>query len=126
MTADRLGGAARISFEARTSVVEGGFRLWGTRSLWICDGSAIPTVGGVTLFLTIKAVALQTADLTETTARRGSCDLVAGLIGAVVSTYGGAAARGRLAAAFGRDLPAALVEDSLAVVLGAVTMVALW
>ena len=51
--------------------------------------------------------------------------LVAGLIGAVVGTYGGAAARGRLAAAFGRDLPAALVEDALAVVLGAVIIVAL-
>lgn len=41
--------------------------------------------------------------------------LIAGVIGAVIGTYGGAAARGRLAIAFGRDLPAALVEDVIAV-----------
>jgi uncharacterized membrane protein len=41
--------------------------------------------------------------------------IVAGVIGAVIGTYGGAAARGRLAAAFGRDLPAALIEDLVAV-----------
>ncbi|MCW6511170.1 DUF4126 family protein [Lichenifustis flavocetrariae] len=45
--------------------------------------------------------------------------LVAGLVGAVVGTYGGAAGRGRMAAAFGRDLPAALIEDAVAVLLGA-------
>jgi uncharacterized membrane protein len=43
--------------------------------------------------------------------------VVAGAFGAVVGTYGGAAMRGRLAAAFGKDLPAALVEDVFAVVL---------
>jgi len=37
--------------------------------------------------------------------------LVAGAIGAVAGTLGGAAARARLAAAFGRDLPAALLEE---------------
>ncbi|OWO95751.1 DUF4126 domain-containing protein [Rhizobium esperanzae] len=42
--------------------------------------------------------------------------LIAGVIGAVVGTYGGAALRARLAAAFGKDLPAALVEDAVAVV----------
>jgi uncharacterized membrane protein len=41
--------------------------------------------------------------------------IVAGVIGAVLGTYGGAAARGRLAAVFGRDLPAALIEDLVAV-----------
>jgi len=40
---------------------------------------------------------------------------VAGAIGAVVGTLGGAAARGKLAAAFGRDLPAALLEDVIAI-----------
>ena len=40
---------------------------------------------------------------------------VLGAIGAVIGTYGGAALRSRLAAAFGRDLPAALLEDALAV-----------
>lgn len=41
--------------------------------------------------------------------------LVLGAVGAVIGTLGGAAARGRLAAAFGRDLPAALIEDLVAV-----------
>lgn len=41
--------------------------------------------------------------------------LVLGVIGAVIGTYGGAWARGKLAAAFGRDLPAALLEDLVAV-----------
>ena len=42
--------------------------------------------------------------------------LIAGVVGAVAGTYGGAAVRGRLAASFGRDLPAALIEDVVAVV----------
>jgi uncharacterized membrane protein len=41
--------------------------------------------------------------------------LVAGIVGAVVGTLGGAAVRGALARAFGRDLPAALVEDVVAI-----------
>ena len=40
---------------------------------------------------------------------------VAGAIGAVIGTLGGADARGRLAKAFGKDLPAALIEDVVAV-----------
>ena len=43
--------------------------------------------------------------------------LVAGVIGAVAGTYGGSALRGRLATAFGKDLPAALLEDALAILL---------
>ena len=45
--------------------------------------------------------------------------LAAGLVGAVVGTYGGAAARDRLAATFGRDLPEGLAEDAVAVLIGA-------
>jgi uncharacterized membrane protein len=41
--------------------------------------------------------------------------LIAGVVGAMAGTYGGAAARTRLASGFGRDLPAALVEDVVAV-----------
>lgn len=40
---------------------------------------------------------------------------VAGVVGAVLGTLGGAAARGKLAQAFGKDLPAALIEDVVAV-----------
>lgn len=38
-----------------------------------------------------------------------------GALGAVAGTLGGAAMRARLAAAFGRDLPAALLEDVVAI-----------
>jgi len=43
--------------------------------------------------------------------------LLAGAIGAVGGTLGGAATRGRLAKAFGKDLPAALIEDTAAIVI---------
>ena len=49
--------------------------------------------------------------------------LVAGVIGAVIGTLGGAEARARLARAFGRDMPAALIEDAVAIV-GAYLIVA--
>lgn len=41
--------------------------------------------------------------------------IVAGAVGAVIGTYVGAAVRGWLAGLFGRDLPAALIEDVVAV-----------
>jgi uncharacterized membrane protein len=44
--------------------------------------------------------------------------LVAGAIGAVIGTLGGAAFRGALAKAFGKDLPAALIEDAIAIAGG--------
>ena len=40
--------------------------------------------------------------------------LVAGIIGAVAGTFGGAKGRSLLAKAFGRDMPAALLEDAIA------------
>ncbi|EJN05324.1 hypothetical protein [Phyllobacterium sp. YR531] len=42
--------------------------------------------------------------------------LIAGAIGAVIGTYGGAYVRGRLAASFGQDRPAALIEDAVAII----------
>lgn len=47
---------------------------------------------------------------------------LAGAVGAVAGTLAGAAARARLAAAFGRDRPAALIEDAVAI-LGAAIIV---
>jgi uncharacterized membrane protein len=38
-----------------------------------------------------------------------------GLLGAIIGTLGGAAARTALAARFGRDRPAALIEDAVAI-----------
>lgn len=49
--------------------------------------------------------------------------LIAGIIGAVAGTYGGAAARARLAESFGKDTPAALIEDVVAIG-GAILIVA--
>ena len=43
--------------------------------------------------------------------------LIAGVVGAAIGTYGGAEVRARLAGAFGRDLPAALIEDAVAILL---------
>ena len=48
--------------------------------------------------------------------------LIAGVAGAVIGTLGGALARGKLARAFGKDRPAALLEDMVAVV-GAIVIV---
>jgi uncharacterized membrane protein len=45
--------------------------------------------------------------------------LVAGIIGAVAGTFGGAKARNLLARTFGRDLPAALLEDAVALGISA-------
>ena len=45
-----------------------------------------------------------------------------GTVGAVVGTLGGRAARGRLAAAFGSDLPAAILEDAVAIGLAALVV----
>ena len=51
--------------------------------------------------------------------------LVAGVVGAVIGTFGGAEARGRLATAFDKDRPAALIEDAVAVLAGALVLAAL-
>ena len=51
--------------------------------------------------------------------------LIAGVIGAVIGTYGGAEIRARMAAAFGRDQPAAFIEDAGAIILGLIIIWAL-
>ena len=48
--------------------------------------------------------------------------LIAGIVGAVIGTLGGAAGRGALAGAFGKDMPAAFIEDAVAIV-GAILIV---
>ncbi len=42
--------------------------------------------------------------------------LIAGIVGAVVGTFGGKKVRASLAASFGRDAPAAFIEDAVAIV----------
>jgi uncharacterized membrane protein len=51
--------------------------------------------------------------------------LIAGVIGAVIGTYGGAEIRAQMARAFGRDTPAAFIEDAGAIILGLVVVWAL-
>jgi uncharacterized membrane protein len=51
--------------------------------------------------------------------------LIAGVIGAVIGTYGGAEIRGSMAKAFGRDTPAAFIEDAGAIILGLIVIWAL-
>jgi uncharacterized membrane protein len=48
--------------------------------------------------------------------------LVAGVVGSVIGTYAGKAARTYLAGEFGRDAPAAFIEDAAAIV-GAILIV---
>jgi uncharacterized membrane protein len=50
--------------------------------------------------------------------------LGAGIIGAVIGTLGGAAFRARMAAAFGKDRPAALIEDAVAIGAAALIVIA--
>jgi len=49
---------------------------------------------------------------------------IAGIVGAVIGTFGGHAARARLAAALRKDAPAAFIEDAVAI-LGALVIVML-
>jgi uncharacterized membrane protein len=51
--------------------------------------------------------------------------LIAGVIGAGIGTYGGAEVRSQMAKAFGRDAPAAFIEDAGAIILGLVIVWAL-
>ena len=50
--------------------------------------------------------------------------LIAGVIGAVIGTLGGAAFRTRLTAAFGKDRPAALIEDVVAIAAASLIVLA--
>lgn len=51
--------------------------------------------------------------------------LLLGLLGAVIGTLGGAAARSKLATVFGSDRPAALIEDGIAIVAAAAVVLLL-
>ena len=41
--------------------------------------------------------------------------IIAGIVGAIIGTLGGRAFRAKLAAAFGSDRPAAVIEDVIAI-----------
>ncbi|WP_129642576.1 DUF4126 domain-containing protein [Peristeroidobacter agariperforans] len=48
-----------------------------------------------------------------------------GAIGAIIGTLGGSAARAKMAAAFGKDRPAALIEDAVAIAAAGLIVLAL-
>jgi len=50
---------------------------------------------------------------------------VIGVVGAIIGTLGGSAARAKMAAAFGKDRPAALIEDAIAIAGAALIVLAL-
>jgi uncharacterized membrane protein len=50
---------------------------------------------------------------------------IVGVIGAIIGTLGGSAVRAKLAAAFGRDRPAALIEDVVALAGAALIVLAI-
>ena len=65
LTIDRyahLVGGCRMGFDAKSSVVDSDHRAWGVPNLFVCDGSVMPTCGGVNPTSTIQAVALYIAD----------------------------------------------------------------
>ncbi len=66
-----LGGTARMGADRRTSVVDADCRSWDIPNLWVCDGSVMPTMGGVNPSLTITALAMRTADRIKALAARG-------------------------------------------------------
>ena len=79
-----------------------------------------------------RKIALQFGTRIITGALSGACigaaheiligGLVAGAIGAVLGTYGGSAARTKLAAVFHKDFPAAIVEDIVTIVLALIVV----
>lgn len=119
---------------------------WGAWLGWVAVGgwaSFMASLWAVVLFSILAAAELVTDQLPSTPSRKvpqqfgarivsgAFCGavlamggggwvagLIAGGIGAVIGTLGGAEARGRLAARFGQDRPAALIEDAVAVVGG--------
>jgi len=69
-----LGGTCRMGDDPETSVVDTNGRSWDIPNLWVCDGSLMPTVGGVNPSLTIQAMSLRIADRIKALAARGELE----------------------------------------------------
>jgi choline dehydrogenase-like flavoprotein len=69
-----LGGTCRMGDKPATSVVDPNGRAWDIPNLWVCDGSLMPTVGGVNPSLTIQAMSLRIADRIRAMASRGELE----------------------------------------------------
>ena len=72
-TAHLMGGCP-MGFSPADGVVDGNGRAWECDNLWICDGSAMPTGGGVNPSLTIMANAARIADRITAMASRGELE----------------------------------------------------
>jgi choline dehydrogenase-like flavoprotein len=57
--------------DPKTSVVNADGRSWDIPNLWVCDGSLMPTVGGVNPSLTIQAMAARIGDRIKALSARG-------------------------------------------------------
>jgi choline dehydrogenase-like flavoprotein len=64
-------GGCRMGSDPSNSVTDANGRTWGIATLWICDGSLMPTGGGVNPSLTIMANAARIADRICEMGRRG-------------------------------------------------------
>lgn len=69
-TAHLMGGC-RMGDDPRTSVTDPNGRSWDIPNLWICDGSLMPTGGGVNPSMTIMANAARIGDRIRTMAAQG-------------------------------------------------------
>ena len=69
-TAHLMGGC-RMGFSPEDSVTDADGRSWDVRNLWVCDGSLMPTGGGVNPAMTILANSARIADRITTLAARG-------------------------------------------------------
>ncbi|MCB2055070.1 MAG: GMC family oxidoreductase [Geminicoccaceae bacterium] len=69
-TAHLMGGC-RMGHSPEDSVTDADGRTWDVPNLWICDGSLMPTAGGVNPSMTILANAARIADRMKALAARG-------------------------------------------------------
>jgi len=100
---------------------------WAARAGWLnltATGLAFLGSAITPWILTALALGELVADQLPTTPSRKApvgfgarivTGAIAGAVGAVIGTLGGHALRARLAAGFGRDRPAALIEDAVAI-----------
>ncbi len=72
-TAHLMGGC-RMGRDPETSVTDSDGRTWDVNNLWICDGSLMPTAGGVNPSMTIMANAARIADRIKKLAARGELE----------------------------------------------------
>jgi choline dehydrogenase-like flavoprotein len=70
-TAHLMGGC-RMGDDPRSSVTDADGRTWDIPNLWICDGSLMPTGGGVNPSMTIMANAARIADRIVETRAQGN------------------------------------------------------